>query len=126
MKRFLIFLLIGPIAGFAVFEVRELLLGRVIGGPIGFLMGLPFAYWFGLIPSLLMWLEDWFLEDKIGLWPKVLTSTLFGYLISMSMMLIWTAVPIPLTQILTFGIVGAVQGALCSWLSGVKPRPVTA
>lgn len=126
MKRFLIFLLLGPAVAFAAFELRELLSGRVIGGPIGFLMGLPFAYWFALIPSLLMWLEDWFLEDKIGLWPKVLTSTLFGYVLSISMMLIWTAVSIPLPQVLTFGLVGAVQGALCSWLAGVKPKRAAA
>ena len=122
MKRFLIFLLLGPAVGFTVFELRELAAGKTIGGAIGFLMGLPFAYWFGLIPSLLMWLEDWFLEDKMGLWPKVLTSIVFGYVVSIAMMLIWTSVPIPLRQILTFGIVGAVQGAVCSWLSGVKPQ----
>lgn len=67
MKRFLLFLLLGPAVGFAVFEIREVLSGRIIGGFIGFLMGLPIAYWFGLLPSLIMWGEDWFLEDKIGL-----------------------------------------------------------
>ena len=122
MKRFLIFLLLGPAIGFTVFELRELASGKTIGGWIGFAMGLPFAYWFGLIPSLLMWLEDWFLEDKMGLWPKVVTSAVFGYAVSIAMMLIWTSVPIPLRQILTFGIVGAVQGAVCAWLSGIKPK----
>ncbi len=76
MKRFLLFLLLGPAVGFAVFELREIASGRIIGGFPGFIMGLPFAYWFGLIPSLVMWLEDWFLEDKMQLWPKVLTSAL--------------------------------------------------
>ena len=122
MKRFLIFLLLGPAVGFVVFELRELSAGKSIGGFPGFLMGLPFAYWFGLIPALVMWLEDWFLEDKMQLWPKVLTSTIFGYAVSIVMIVIWTAVPIPLRQLLTFGIVGAVQGALCSWLSGIKPK----
>jgi hypothetical protein len=122
MKRFLIFLLLGPAVGFTVFELRELAAGKTIGGAPGFIMGLPFAYWFGLIPSLVMWLEDWFLEDRMRLWPKVVTSAVVGYAVSMAMMLIWTAVPIPLRQILTFGIVGAVQGAVCSWLSGIKPK----
>lgn len=122
MKRFLLFLLLGPAVGFAVFELREIASGRIIGGFPGFVMGLPFAYWFGLIPSLVMWLEDWFLEDKMRLWPKVLTSALTGYVVSIAMMLIWTSVSIPLRQILTFGIVGAVQGAVCSWLSGIKPK----
>jgi hypothetical protein len=122
MKRFLLFLLLGPAVGFAVFELREIASGRIIGGFPGFIMGLPFAYWFGLIPSLIMWLEDWFLEDKMRLWPKVLTSALTGYVVSIAMMLIWTSVSIPLKQILTFGIVGAVQGLVCSWLSGIKPK----
>lgn len=122
MKRFLIFLLLGPAVGFAVFEIRELASGKVIGGFPGFIMGLPFAYWFGFIPSLVMWLEDWFLEDKMVLWPKVLTSALTGYVVSIGMMLIWTSVTIPLPQILTFGIVGAAQGLVCSWLSGTKPK----
>ncbi len=122
MKRFLLFLLLGPAVGFAVFEIREVLSGRIIGGFIGFLMGLPIAYWFGLLPSLIMWGEDWFLEDKIGLWPKVLTSAVTGYIVSIAMLLIWTSVPIPLPQILTFGIVGASQGLVCSWLSGIKPK----
>jgi hypothetical protein len=122
MKRFLLFLLLGPAVGFATFEIREVLSGKVIGGFPGFIMGLPFAYWFGLIPSLIMWGEDWFLEDKMGLWPKVLTSTITGYVVSIAMLKIWTSVPIPLSQVLTFGIVGASQGLVCSWLSGIKPK----
>lgn len=122
MKRFLLFLLLGPAVGFATFEVRELLSGKVIGGFPGFIMGLPFAYWFGLVPSLIMWGEDWFLEDKMGLWPKVLTSTITGYVVSIAMLQIWTSVPIPLSQVLTFGLVGASQGLVCSWLSGIKPK----
>jgi hypothetical protein len=122
MKRFLIFLLLGPAVGFSVFEIRELIAGRLIGGLPGFVTGLPFAYWFGLIPSLVMWLEDWFLEDKMRLWPKVLTSALTGYVVSIAMMMIWTSVTIPLPQILSFGLVGAGQGLVCSWLSGIKPK----
>ncbi|QUS40210.1 hypothetical protein RPMA_16245 [Tardiphaga alba] len=122
MKRFLLFLLLGPAVGFATFEIREVLSGKVIGGFPGFIMGLPFAYWFGLIPSLIMWGEDWFLEDKMGLWPKVLTSAITGYIVSIGMLTIWSSVAIPLSQILTFGIVGASQGLVCSWLSGIKPK----
>lgn len=122
MKRFLLFLLLGPLIGFTAFEIREVILGRLIGGWPGFVTGLPFAYWFGLVPSLVMWLEDWFLEDKLGLWPKVTTSAITGYVVSIGMLLIWTSVAIPPSQIASFGIVGAVQGLICSWLSGIKPK----
>ena len=126
MKRFLLFLLLGPAVGFATFEIREVLSGKVIGGFPGFIMGLPFAYWFGLVPSLIMWGEDWFLEDKMGLWPKVLTSAVTGYVVSIAMLLVWTSVPIPFSQVLTFGLVGASQGLVWSWLSGIKPKGTAA
>ena len=58
----------------------------------------------------------------MGLWPKVLTSAITGYVVSIAMLLIWTSVSIPVSQILTFGLVGASQGLVCSWLSGIKPK----
>jgi putative oxidoreductase len=45
MKRFLIFLLLGPFLGFTVFIIRDIAGGMIFGGPMGFLFGLPFAYW---------------------------------------------------------------------------------
>jgi len=122
VKRFLIFLLLGPVIGFAVYVVWQISLGRSIGGVQGLLLGLPFAFIFALLPSMVMWFEDWLLEDKIGLWPKVITSVVVGYGASMAMMAVWAAVPIPLPHLLSFGIVGAVQGGVCSWLSGVMHR----
>ena len=74
MKRFLIFLLLGPVIGFAMYVVWQIGLGRSTGGVQGLLLGLPFAYIFALLPSIVMWFEDWLLEDKIGMWAKVITS----------------------------------------------------
>jgi len=122
VKRFLIFLLLGPVIGFAMYVVWQIGLGRSTGGIQGLLLGLPFAYIFALLPSIVMWFEDWLLEDKIGMWAKVITSAVVGYGASMAMMAVWAAVPIPLPHLLSFGIVGAVQGAVCSWLSGVLHR----
>ena len=122
MRRFLVFLLLGPLIGFAVFAVRDIVGGKIYGGAIGLLVGLPFAYVFGLPIVLVMWFEDWLLEDKIGMWAKVITSAVVGYGASMAMMAVWAAVPIPLPHLLSFGVVGAVQGAVCSWLSGVMHR----
>ncbi|HEY6768321.1 MAG TPA: hypothetical protein VI386_26490 [Candidatus Sulfotelmatobacter sp.] len=47
MKRFLIFILLGPFLGFTVFIIRDIAGGMIFGGPMGFLFGLPFAYLFG-------------------------------------------------------------------------------
>jgi hypothetical protein len=118
VKRILIFLLLGPVVGFLVFQLLEVSAGKHVGGVEGFLLGLPFAFIFAALPSLIIGFEDRWLEDKIGLWPKVVVTTVVGYFASVAMMAVWTAVPIPLPRLLTFGVVGAVQGAVCSWLSG--------
>jgi hypothetical protein len=74
MKRFLIFLLLGPLIGLLVFMLRNAFAGKIVGGFMGFVFGLPFGYLFGLPIVLVMWVEDWFLSDKIGLGMKVATS----------------------------------------------------
>ena len=79
MKRFLIFLLLGPLLGLLVFMLRNAFAGKIVGGFMGFVFGLPFGYLFGLPIVLVMWVEDWFLSDKIGLGMKVATSACVGY-----------------------------------------------
>ncbi|QDM21895.1 hypothetical protein FNL55_13675 [Tardiphaga sp. vice352] len=118
MKRILIFLLLGPALGYAIYLLWQLAVGRLIGGAEGVLLGLPFAYIFGVLPTLVIGFIDRFLSDRISLWPRVLISAAVGYVASVAMMSVWTAIPMPLAHLLTFGSVGAVQGAVCSWLSG--------
>ncbi len=118
MKRILIFLLLGPAVGYAVYLLWQISVGRSVGGVEGVLLGLPFAYIFGVLPTLAIGFGDRFLDDKISLWPKVIITTAVGYCASIAMMSVWTAVSIPLPQLLTFGVVGAVQGGVCSWLAG--------
>jgi hypothetical protein len=43
---------------------------------------------FGLPIVLVMWVEDWFLSDKIGLGMKVATSACVGYVASIAMLLL--------------------------------------
>ena len=116
MKRFLIFLLLGPLLGFLVFLLRNAFAGKTVGGFMGFVFALPFGYLFGL-PTVL-WVEDWFLSDKIGLGMKVATSACVGYIASIAMLLLTSALQLQLPQILSFGIVGAIPAAVCSWLAG--------
>ena len=42
MKRFLIFLLLGPLLGLLVFMLRNAFAGKIVGGFMGFVFGLPF------------------------------------------------------------------------------------
>jgi hypothetical protein len=122
MRRFLVFLLLGPLIGFAVFAVRDIIGGKIYGGAIGLLVGLPFAYVFGLPIVLVMWFEDWLLEDKMGLWPKLLTSALTGYAAVIALLVVATSRPLSMREILTFGVVGAIPAVVCSWLArGTSP-----
>jgi len=117
MRRFLVFLLLGPLIGFAVFAVRDILGGKIFGGAMGLLVGLPFAYVFGLPIVLVMWFEDWLLEGKMGLWPKLLTSAVTGYVAVIALLVSATSRSLSLRETLTFGIVGAVPAVVCSWLA---------
>jgi hypothetical protein len=65
-----------------------------------------------------MWVEDWLLSDKIGLGMKVATLACVGYIASIAMLLLTSALQLQLPQILSFGIVGAIPAAVCSWLAG--------
>lgn len=123
MKRFVIYVLLGPAIGFVVFVLRDIAGGKIYGGFPGVLFGLPFAYLFGILPALVMWLEDWWLCQKISLPAKIFTSAVTGYVAVIALLLLNTAPgQVKLPQILTFGIVGAVPAAICSLLSGANFR----
>jgi|SRR4051794_102231 Family of unknown function (DUF5413) len=118
MKRFAIFMLVGPAAGFVVFLLRQWLAGKFAGWEAAAFQ-LPIAYMFAFLPSLVMWFVDWLLFDKMHRWRRIVILALVGYAASIVMLLIWSPVQIHLPQLLIFGIVGAVQAALCSWLMGI-------
>jgi hypothetical protein len=124
MKRFLIFLLLGPLLGFLVFLLRDAAAGEIFGGFMGIIFGLPFAYLFGLPIVIIMWFEDWLLSDKITLGTKIATSACVGYLGSILMLLATSARHIEIPQILSFGLVGAIPAVTCSWLAGRAQRHV--
>jgi hypothetical protein len=118
MKRFAIFVLLGPVIGFVVFVLRDIAGGKIYGGFPGVLFGLPFAYLFGILPALVMWLEDWWLCERISLPAKVVTSALTGYVAVIALLLLNTAAgQVKLPQIISFGLVGAIPAAICSLLS---------
>jgi Family of unknown function (DUF5413) len=118
MKRFAIYVLLGPLFGFIVFVLRDVAGGKIYGGFPGVLFGLPFAYLFGVLPALVMWLEDWWLCERISLPAKVATSALTGYVAVIALLLLNTAAgQIKLPQIISFGLVGAIPAAICSLLS---------
>ena len=118
MKRFAIFMLVGPAVGFPVVLLRQLLTGRFAGWE-AVAYQLPFAYLFAVLPSLVMLLADWLLFERLRPWQRIVTLALVGYGASIVMLLIWSPYQIHLSRLLTFGIAGAVQAAICSWLMSV-------
>jgi hypothetical protein len=118
MKRFAIFMLVGPAVGFPVVLLRQLLTGRFAGWE-AVAYQLPFAYVFAVLPSLVMLLVDWLLFERLRPWRRIVTLALVGYGASIVMLLIWSPYQVHLSQLLSFGIVGAAQAAVCSWLMSV-------
>ncbi len=118
MKRFVIFMLVGPAVGFPLVLLRQLLTGRFAGWE-AVAYQLPFAYVFAVLPSLVMLLVDWLLFDRLRPWQRIVTLALVGYGASIVMLLIWSPYQIHLPQLLSFGIAGAAQAAICAWLMSV-------
>jgi len=118
MKRFAIFMLVGPVVGFPVVLLRQLLTGRFAGWE-AVAYQLPFAYLFAVLPSLVMWLVDWLLFERLRPWQRIVALALVGYGASIAMLLIWSPNQGQFSQITSFGIVGATQGIVCSWLMSV-------
>jgi hypothetical protein len=123
MKRFLIFGLLGPALGFVTFfwvllQAMNALLGARATFDIHQLVLLPLAYAFGIVPALLAALVDHLLARR-GVRGRIVWTTLFSYVAGFF--------PILLSMLdvttrgwfwLLFGLIGAVPGAICSWLSG--------
>jgi hypothetical protein len=106
MKRFLIFLLLGPFLGFTVFIIRDIAGGMIFGGPWVSFLACPSPTFLGF-PVVLMWGADWWLSDKISMPVKVVTSACVGYVAIIALLLMAATRHLTLHECLTFGIVGA-------------------
>jgi len=118
MKRFVVFMLIGPAVGFVVFLLRQVLGGRFVGWEAA-AFELPIAYLFAVLPSLMMWFVDWLLYARLRPVRRIAALAVVGYAASIAMLLIWSPSELHLPQLLIFGIGGAVQAAVCAWLMSI-------
>jgi hypothetical protein len=121
MRRVLIFALIGPPLGFATAYWGLLqILNWALGSPSTFdyhhVVLLPFAYVVGIVPALVVAIFDSSLAARhIGY--RVLWTTLFAYAAGFIPLGAFLMGFIHSPYILFFGLVGAVPGAVCSWLA---------
>jgi hypothetical protein len=120
-RRVLIFALLGPPIGFATGLWGLLqLLNWAVGSPstsdIGQLVLLPVAYALGIVPALIVARFD---QAVVKSRYRVLWTTLFAYLAGFLPIL--GALMMGFIQslwVLPLGLIGAVPGAICSWLAG--------
>ena len=120
-RRVLVFALLGPPIGFATgFWGLLQLLNWALGSPgtfdIAQLVLLPAAYVIGIVPALIVAQFDHAVARSRY---RVLWTTLFAYLAGFLPIL--GALMMGFVQglwVLPFGLIGAVPGAICSWLAG--------
>ena len=115
VKRFLIFLLLGPLIGYGV---TMAMLGMLFVAP---LMAIALAYLLGLLPALLVALLDWFLAPRLSFAVRVLVCSVAGLLGSPILIMGLLADP---AMGIFFGMPGVAAAFVCSLLSGryVAPR----
>lgn len=123
MKRLLIFTLLGPLLGFVTgFYIMPPLMNVAIGGQSEFssyqLVLLPLAYFMGLVPAFITGVFDHRMSHRR---LRILWTTLFAFGASFIPLLGAILSGFFSPWFLPFGLVGAVPGAICSWLSGPGP-----
>lgn len=122
MRRFLVFTILGPALGFVTaFWILLQALNGWLGAPSTFdlhqVVLLPVAYMLGIIPALVTALFDHVLARR-NVRLRILWTTLFAYAAAYLILLnAWSAGTVHGPALLLFGLVGAVPGAVCAWLS---------
>ncbi|MBN9049977.1 MAG: DUF5413 family protein [Rhizobiales bacterium] len=123
MRRFLIFALLGPALGFVTaFWILLQAFNGLLGAPSTFdlhqVVLLPVAYMLGIGPALVTGLFDHVLARR-GVRLRILWTTLFAYASAYLILLnAWGAGTVHGPALFLFGLIGAVPGAICAWLSG--------
>ena len=109
VKRFLIFLLLGPLIGYGVMMA---MLGMLFVAPH---VAIPLAYLAGLLPALGAALVDRLLAPRLAFMPRVLACGVVGALISPILIMGFVRDP---AMAIFFAVPGVVAASICSLLSG--------
>jgi hypothetical protein len=122
MRRFLMFAALFPLLAFVValwgmLQILNWALGETSTADYHQLILLPAAYVIALLPAMLTALVDDVLARR-NVRYRILWTALSGYVvifIPLSVALLTGSIHGP--YVLLFGIIGAVPGAICSWLA---------
>jgi hypothetical protein len=115
MKRFLIFVCLGPLVGLL---------------PVMLMVGVPelkvlavmvmVAYMVGLLPALAAWGVDRFLFSKMSTGTRVYFTAFAGLAVVLALALLFSNSE-PL-EVAMFGAAGAFAAVVCSWMSSEKQK----
>jgi hypothetical protein len=131
MIRLLIFVILGPPLAIATgLLVLFPVISALAGGPMAFDIHqivtvpalLPIAYAVGLVPALLVGSFDGILAGR-NIGRRALWCALFGF--AMSFLPLLSSLSMGFLHgpfVLMFGVLGAVPGALCSWIAGAAKQ----
>jgi hypothetical protein len=123
MRRIVIFVLLFPLMAFLVVIATSLFDGKSPANFADFRFGLEVAYIFGLLPALLCCALDWFLRSNPY---RITRTTALGAVISTPLWILFASPRLGWFLIVVSGIcLGAIPAAICSWLSGEKPKEET-
>ena len=116
MKRYAIFLGVGPLIGYGL-ALGEMVLLRMPPALSWVLPGAIFAYVVGLLPA-------WIAARADSKWKNIVRTTIVGGVASA----MWPVVEhllsgYGLEGIPVYVVIGMVSAAVCSWLSGEKTAP---
>lgn len=122
MRRFLVFAALFPLLAFIVafwgmLQILNWALGENSTADYHQLILLPVAYVIVLLPAMLTGLVDHALAQR-KLRYRVLWTAFAGYLFIYLPLLVALLTGLHGPYLLLFGIIGAVPGAICSWLAG--------
>jgi hypothetical protein len=124
MKRFLIFVILGPIIGLAVVLAIFSFKSGVFDPDVRMVsIGLPLAYSIGAVPALFAAVVDWSLATTFRFWIRVGATCCAGYALAVVTWLVMSKLIVPYASfgdVFVFGFYGAIPAAICSWLSGAK------
>lgn len=128
MKRFFIFLIVGPILGYIILMLQSGGLKSVSVIFDGLLLFLPFVLMFGLAPALIAAVGDLMLERHgVVSFRRWFATGVTGYLATYILFLNRLFEPYPVDKInYGMGLVGAVAAVACSWLSERSSKIETA
>ena len=117
MRRVFLFVFVGPLLGYiCILLWNHTVLG--LGSPRFTFLFVLFAYVSGFVPAFIACAVDYYLDAHRY---RVVLTTVVGCVATVLFVVVVSLPKIPpLSDLLWYGLIGAIPAAICSWLSGIR------